>query len=157
MAGSEPSRRLHGQFDLEIELIGRKTTVFFGKKAQCLAHFVQNHYFRTFGINLRLRLLASSETIQNCLQINSTTGVLDNMNRMVGKTRRIQESNMTYIYCQYRPNANSRTNWYLHNFQILVVERQTWYLCFLWGWHLLFCVNTSETSSDLFVDKKKRQ
>ena len=27
-----------------------------------------NHYFCTFGINLRLRLLARSETIQNCLQ-----------------------------------------------------------------------------------------
>ena len=116
MAGSQPSRRLHDQFDLEIELIGRKTTVFFGKKAQCLARFVQNHYFRTFGINLRLRLLASSETIQNCLQINSTTGVLDNMNRMVGRTKlqtfesRIQESNMIFIYCQYRPNPNSWTN-----------------------------------------------
>ena len=45
MAGSEPSRRLHGQFDLEIELIGQKNNVFFGQKAQCLALFVQTTIF----------------------------------------------------------------------------------------------------------------
>ena len=133
---------------------------FFRSKSTMFSPFRPNHYFCTFGINLRLRLLARSETIQNCLQ---APGVILRPESWTTLTKlqtfelRIQECIKTYIYCQYRPNLNSRTNWYFHNFQMLVVERETWYLCFLWGWHLLFCVNTSETSSDLFVDKKKRQ